>query len=162
LLQDYVAPRSDQTLEAALVTVNTAGMISMIAATLIAGWLSDAVGRRKIFVSASAFALTGSALIPVVFPTFAGMLAFTICNGLGMGCYLAVDNAVATLVLPDEKNQARDLGAFNIASAGAQIAGPFVASMIVAHLGGYPSMLIYGGAMAAVSALTILRVRKVR
>lgn len=162
LLQDYVKLDPAQTAEQALVAVNTAGMTSMIVSTLVSGWASDLAGRRKIFVSGSALALTCSALIPIFWPTFEGLLTFAICNGLAMGCYLAVDTAVATQVLPDAKSQARDLGVFNIASAGPQIVGPFAASMIVAHLGGYPSMLIYGAAMAVISALTILRVRKVR
>ncbi|MES1199874.1 MAG: MFS transporter [Pseudomonadota bacterium] len=162
LLQDYAKLHPGQTAEAALVVVNGAGMTSMIISTFFFGWVSDLAHRRKIFVSGSALALVASALVPIIWPTFDGMLAFAICNGLGMGCYLAVDTAVATQVLPDEKSQARDLGVFNIASAGPQIVGPFAASMIVAHLGGYVAMLIYGGAMAALSAFTILKVRKVR
>ena len=162
LLQDYARLHAGQTPEQALVAVNTAGMTSMVVATLFFGWASDLARRRKVFVSGSALALTLSALIPIVWPSYEGLLTFAICNGLGMGCYLAVDTAVATQVLPDQKSQARDLGVFNIASAGPQIMGPFVASMIVAHFGGYPAMLVYGAAMAAISAVTILRVRKVR
>jgi MFS family permease len=162
LLQDFVTLRPGQTPEQALVLVNAAGMGSMIAATLISGWVSDLAKRRKVFVSGAAFFLAFSPLTLIFFPTFEGMLAFAVCNGLGMGSYLAVDTVLVTQVLPDDKNQGRDLGIFNIASAGPQIMGPFVASMFVAHLGGYASMLLYGAVMAAISAFTILQVRNVR
>jgi MFS family permease len=161
LLQDYVRLESGQTAEQALVLVNVAGMASMTIATVVSGWASDLARRRKVFVSTSALLLCGSALIPIFMPTFEGMLAFAIANGIGMGCYLAVDIAVAAQVLPNAETRARDLGVFNIAAAGPQVMGPFVASLFVAHLGGYPAMLVYGAAMAAISGFTILKVRKI-
>jgi MFS family permease len=162
LLQDYVTLRADQHPAQILVMINTLSMIAMVFATLTAGWASDVTRRRRLFVSGSALLLALGALAPVLMPTVTGMIILGVVNGLGMGCYLAVDAALVTQVLPDAENNARDLGVFNIANAGPQVVGPILASVWVAWLGGYAAMLAYGGAMALISAFAILKVRGVR
>jgi MFS family permease len=138
-------------------------MACMAAATLLAGPLSDALGgRRRVFVLAAAVCMGVSLVWLLMRPDEAGLRIYGIVNGLAFGAYLAVDAALITQVLPDERHVARDLGILNMATAGPQILAPFLASHIVGHLGGYPALLALAAAAAVVSGLAILMVRSVR
>ncbi|CAM5286716.1 MFS transporter [Streptomyces avidinii] len=90
------------------------------------------------------------------------MLVFSALNGLAFGCFMAVDTALVTLVLPPAEDAARDMGVLNVANAGPQIVAPFVASAVVTGLGGYTPLFLVGGALSLVGALAILPIRSVR
>jgi MFS family permease len=90
------------------------------------------------------------------------MLLFAVLNGLAFGCFMAVDTAVVTLVLPRAEDTARDMGVLNIANAGPQIIAPFVASAVVTGLGGYRPLFLVGGALSVLGALAIVPIRSVR
>ena len=57
---------------------------------------------------------------------------------------------------------ARDMGMLNVANAGPQIVAPFLAALIIGHLGGYPALFADGGAVAIAGAIAIGPVRSVR
>ena len=133
-----------------------------VLAAAVAGPLSDRLGRRKVFVIGSA-ALSGAAMfLPILSPTFVTMTVFAAASGLAFGCYLAVDTALVTLVLPRQQDAARDMGVLNVANAGPQIVAPLLAAIIIGHLGGYPALFAAGGAAAIAGALAIGPVRSVR
>jgi hypothetical protein len=54
------------------------------------------------------------------------------------------------------------LGVLNVANAGPQIIAPFLAALVIGHLGGYPALFIGSGAIAIAGALAIGPVRSVR
>jgi len=163
LLQDHVRVPAGRSATDALVDLNALSMACMAAATLLAGPLSDALGgRRRIFVLAAAVCMGVSLVWLLLRPDEMGLRIYGIVNGLAFGAYLAVDAALITQVLPDERHVARDLGILNMATAGPQILAPFLASHIVGHLGGYPALLALAAAAAVVSGLAILKVRGVR
>ena len=162
ILTDYVPlpagikPATGVTILAVISTV-----CSVLAAA-IAGPASDRLRRRKVFVIGSA-ALSGAAMfLPILSPTFVTMMVFAAASGLAFGCYLAVDTALVTLVLPRQQDAARDMGVLNVANAGPQIVAPFLAAVIIGHLGGYPALFAAGGAAAIAGALAIGPVRSVR
>ncbi|MFF8731872.1 MFS transporter [Streptomyces sp. NPDC015171] len=146
----------------AMAVLTPVSMAAMAVSTLAGGLLSDRWNRRKVFVGVSA-ALAGAVMVvPVLVPTWPGMLVFSALNGLAFGCFMAVDTAVVTLVLPRAEDAARDLGVLNIANAGPQIVAPFVASAVVTVLGGYTPLFLFGGALSLLGALAILPIRGVR
>ncbi|MFJ9821876.1 MFS transporter [Streptomyces sp. NPDC101151] len=146
----------------AMAILTPVSMGAMAVSTVVGGLLSDRWNRRKIFVGLSA-ALAGLVTtIPVISPTWQGMLCFSALNGLAFGCFMAVDTAVVTLVLPRAEDAARDMGVLNIANAGPQIIAPFVASAVVTALGGYTPLFLIGGGLSLVGALAILPIRGVR
>ena len=162
ILTDYVAlpggmkPATGVTILAAISTG-----CSVIAAA-VAGPLSDRLGRRKIFVFGSS-AVSGAAMaLPILFPTFGVLMIFALLSGLAFGCYLAVDTALVTLVLPSSDDVARDMGVLNIANAGPQVVAPFVAAAVIGHLGGYRTLFATAGVVAIAGALAIIPVRSVR
>ncbi|MFD4567023.1 MFS transporter [Streptomyces sp. NPDC058467] len=162
ILDDHITlPKGMQPTDA-MAILTPASMVAMAVSTIVGGLLSDRWNRRKMFVGVSA-ALAGLVtVIPVVSPTWPGMLVFSILNGLAFGCFMAVDTALVTMVLPKAEDAARDMGVLNIANAGPQIIAPFVASAIVTTMGGYGPLFLAGGALSLLGALAILPIRGVR
>ncbi|MEU4929970.1 MFS transporter [Streptomyces yokosukanensis] len=162
ILDDHVSLPKGLRAADAMAVLTPVSMAAMALSTLVGGLLSDRWNRRKVFVGVSA-ALAGVVMVvPVVAPTWPGMLVFSALNGLAFGCFMAVDTAVVTLVLPRAEDAARDLGVLNIANAGPQIVAPFVASAVVTALGGYTPLFLFGGALSLLGALAILPIRGVR
>lgn len=146
---------------AGVALLGTINLALVFLTSLISGPLSDKLGRRKIFVIIASAGIAAGALIPVFMPTWTGMIAYSIVVGFFFGAYLAVDQAIMTLVLPDPENTARDLGVLNVATTGPQIAGPFLAALIITVMGGYQPMFVFAAVAAAVSAFFIAPIRKV-
>ncbi|MFJ9342096.1 MFS transporter [Streptomyces sp. NPDC101733] len=162
ILDDHITLPDGLTPPDAMAVLTPVSMVAMAASTVIGGLLSDRWNRRKVFVGVSA-ALAGLVMaVPVVSPTWTGMIVFSALNGLAFGCFMAVDTALVTLVLPRAEDAARDMGVLNIANAGPQIIAPFVASAVVTALGGYTPLFLVGGALSLIGALAILPIRSVR
>ncbi|MEV8531423.1 MFS transporter [Streptomyces sp. NPDC051211] len=162
ILDDHITLPAGLTPPAAMAILTPVTMVAMAVSTVVGGLLSDRWNRRKVFVGVSA-ALAGLVMaVPVISPTWTGMLVFNALNGLAFGCFMAVDTALVTLVLPSAEDAARDMGVLNIANAGPQIIAPFVASAVVTAFGGYTPLFLVGGALSLIGALAILPIRTVR
>lgn len=161
IVKDHTAlPAGLEPEDAVAVLMPVAG-VAMIVSTVLGGYLSDRFDRRKLFVGASATLSAVALVIPAVSASWAAMLAFATVNGLAFGCYLAVDTALVTMVLPRAEDAARDMGVLNIANAGPQIVAPFIASMIVG-VGGYTTLFLVAAALAVLGALAVRPIRSVR
>ena len=161
VLQDHIRLPHGMSATAAAAVLTPVNSVAMVVSIAICGPLSDRLDARKLFVGISAAVSGLAVLIPIGSPTFAGMVAFSVVNGLAFGCFFAVDNALVTLVLPKAEDAARDMGVLNVANAGPQIVAPFVASMLVG-LGGYDLLFAAGGVLAVLGALAIRPIRSVR
>ncbi|MEU9700584.1 MFS transporter [Streptomyces sp. NPDC047981] len=162
ILDDHIALPDGLAPAEAIALLTPVSMGAMAVSTVVGGLLSDRWDRRKVFVGVSA-ALAGFAMaIPVISPTWTGMLVFSALNGLGFGCFMAVDTAVVTLVLPRAEDAARDMGVLNVANAGPQIVAPFVASAIVTAFGGYTPLFVIGGVLSLLGAASVVLIRGVR
>lgn len=162
ILDDHIELPGGLSPAAAMAILTPVTMVAMAVSTIVGGVLSDRWNRRKVFVGVSA-ALAGLVMVvPVISPTWTGMIVFNALNGLAFGCFMAVDTALVTLVLPRAENAARDLGVLNMANAGPQIVAPFVASAVVTTFGGYTPLFLAGGALSLLGALAILPIRTVR
>lgn len=163
LLQDYIHIESvGLKPENGVLIVSSISMIASLVSIIIGGALSDKTGRRKVFVFIASAAMALFMLIPLIWPTWTAMLIFGVLNGLAFGLYMSVDTALVTLVLPKAEDNARDMGILNIANAGPQIISPFVASMIITYMGGYPTLFIWGAVFAVLGAFMILPIRSVK
>ncbi|MEV7237014.1 MFS transporter [Streptomyces sp. NPDC051020] len=130
-------------------------------AARLGGLLSDRLGRRKPLIAASCLLSAVTMMIPVVKPDWTGMLLFTALTGVSFGCFMAVDTALVTLVLPSAADAARDLGVLNMANAGPQIVAPFVAALVVGSLG-YNGLYAVGALIIALGALAVAPIKGVR
>ncbi|MFC7848223.1 MFS transporter [Arthrobacter sp. NPDC057388] len=137
--------------------------VALVTAGQIAGWISDRIGRRKVFIWTSAIIFgIGTWMLTLANSTSAFYWAELVI-GIGFGIYIAVDLALVIDVLPNPEDTAKDLGVFNIAMTGPQTLAPAVSAALVTMGGGrYDLLLAVAAGTALLGALTILPVKKVR
>ncbi|MEU6901265.1 MULTISPECIES: MFS transporter [Streptomyces] len=162
ILQDRTALPAGMKPEAAVAVLMPLTSVAMVVATVLGGYLSDRFDRRKLFVGASALLSAVALVVPAVSTSWPAMLAFAAVNGLAFGCYMAVDTALETMVLPNAEDAARDMGVLNVANAGPQIIAPFVASVVVSVSGGYTALFVVAAVLAVAGALAVKPIRGVR
>jgi MFS family permease len=160
ILQDYIVLPEGMTAVAGVATATTTGLILTTVGTLIAGPLVDKLGHHRAFVLASSLLLTGSMIVPFLWPSWTAYLIQAAVGGFALGVFLGVDLVLATLVLPKTGDAGRDLGVFHIALNAPQVIAPFLASLAVTSLGGYPTLFIFGAAISLFGSFAVLRVRR--
>jgi MFS family permease len=162
ILTDYIKlPGTMKPAQGATVLAAISALGAVLAAA-VAGPVSDRLKRRKPFVFLSSAIAGAACVLPVLSPTFTTIEVFAGFAGLAFGCYLSVDAALVTLVLPRSQDAARDLGVLNIANAGPQVIAPLFAALIISHLGGYRTLFIIGGCCGIAGAFAVMPVRTVR
>lgn len=135
--------------------------VGVLATAVVGGVVSDRIGKRKLLVAVSSAVCAGAAMILATVPTWTGAMIAAVIFGAGWGCYLAVDQALITQVLPAAGSRAKDLGIINIANSAPQAVAPAMAGPIVVYLGGYPVLYGLTAAAAVLGGLLIWRVRSV-
>lgn len=114
-------------------------LVFFILAAVFGGVVSDRIGRRKVFVYVAAYLQGLAAVLLALVPDYSIALVGAGLLGLGYGCYMAVDQALATQVLPDAHSRGKDLGIMNIATAVPQAFGPLLGAFIVLWFAGIAS-----------------------
>jgi MFS family permease len=147
--------------EGALLVLILLYTLGMVATAVVGGRLSDASGRRKVFVIWSSAVITAAAVLLAVSPTWPASIVAALLLGAGYGIYLAVDTALVTQVLPTAVDRAKDLGVINIATAAPQVLGPALAAPLVTHLGGYPSLYVVTAVVTLLGGVMVVRIRSV-
>ncbi|MDM4763417.1 MFS transporter [Galbitalea sp. SE-J8] len=111
-------------------------MAFFIVAALVVGRISDRIGQRKIFVYIASYLIAIAALLLAFVPALNVAIVGAGILGLGYGAYMAVDQALATQVLPDAHARGKDLGIMNIALAVPQAVGPLLGAVLVVGFAG--------------------------
>ncbi|MES2094183.1 MAG: MFS transporter [Actinomycetota bacterium] len=137
-------------------------MVFVVFASLVFGRLSDRLGRRKVFVVAAAVLQGIAALMLAFVPVLGVAMVAAGILGLGYGCFLSVDQALATQVLPDAHARGKDLGIMNIATAVPQAIAPLIGAFVVAALAGFQGLFVLSAVAALLGALAVLPIRSVR
>lgn len=136
--------------------------------SILGGWLSDRIQRRKVFVLASALIYAvGLAVIGLAGGLNGFYWGIAIC-GLGQGVYLAVDLALVTEVLPDKEGGAgKGIGIISLANNIPQSLAPAVAPLFLA-LGAagagrnYSALFGVAALFAFLGAAAVLPIRGVK
>lgn len=136
--------------------------VFVVISALMMGTWSDRLGRRKLFVFVSSTLQALGALLLVFFPSLEVGMISSAMFGAGYGCFLAVDQALATQVLPDPETRGKDLGIMNIATAVPQALAPLLGAIVVAMVAGFQGLYIMASLFALAGALAVSRVRSVR
>jgi MFS family permease len=139
--------RPAETVQDDLLLLTLVYMVFFILAALGAGKMSDRIGQRKIFVYVAAYLQAIAAALLAFVPDFNIALVGAGLLGLGYGSFMAVDQALATQVLPDAHSRGKDLGIMNIATAVPQAFGPLLGAVVVLLA---VNLATGGGAVAAV------------
>ena len=163
ILQSHIQPAlSASEANTTFAGLSSAALPGQLLMMLIAGRLSDKVGRRKPFVIGSSAFIAAILLIPLLVPSLAAFYAFYILLAASYGMYMAVDVALFIDVLPDKEAAGRDLGVANVASNIGQMLAPVAAGQVVALTAGYSSLFIMSIIAVAISAVAIIPVKKVK
>lgn len=152
----------DDNAENDLIVLTVIYMVFVIVASLVLGKLSDRLGRRKVFVFIASGLQGLAAVLLAFFPDLTVAMVAAGLLGLGYGCFLSVDQALATQVLPDAASRGKDLGIMNIASAVPQALGPLIGAGAVVASGSFAPVFIMSAFFAFAGALAVTRVRSVR
>jgi len=137
-------------------------VVGIVLTSLVAGWLSDKLGRRKLFVAvAGIVGVVGLVLIALA-PSLGMVLVGEFVMGAGMGVFYAVDLALITDVLPSDEDNAKDLGVVNIAQALPQSIVPAAAPGVIGLTGGYSGFFITGAVVGLLGIASVSRIRGVR
>jgi MFS family permease len=152
--------RRGATAEEDLLALSIIYMAFFILSSLIVGRISDRIGQRKVFVYVAAYLQAIAAALLAFVPEYSIAMVGAALLGLGYGSFMAVDQALATQVLPDAHSRGKDLGIMNIASAVPQAFGPLLGSFIV-YLGvmaatGSGSAVVVGQFAGAATGFTSL------
>lgn len=134
----------------------------LIVATITSGIISDRLQRRKPFVITAAMILALGLLILGFFPTWTMSLVAAIFIGIGFGIFLSGDLALQTQVLPDSKDNGKDLSILNTANLLPQIIVSIVAGIVIAIFGSYATLFIIGAISACIGGILIFPVKLVR
>jgi MFS family permease len=135
----------------------------------IAGWLSDRLDRRKVFIVFTAVLYAVGLVFVALAGSFTVFLIGMAITGIGEGAYAAVDLALVTDVLPNPDEAAKEMGVFTVASNLSPAAAPALAPLFLAvpfgaiGMGGNFVALFTASALFAIlGALAIRPVRSVR
>lgn len=160
ILSDYIGLglAEANALYPAIAAIATLGIVI---ALIPAGVISDRIGRRKVIVIIGAVIVAISCVIPLLSPTVPSAMLAIGLSGVGVGIYLAVDQALMTQVLPNAADAGKDLGVLNIAQGGGQVLAPVAASIMIG-IAGYTGLYVFAGILALLSALAILPIKSVR
>lgn len=152
----------DEHAEEDLILLTLIYMVFVILASLGLGRLSDRLGRRKAFVFLASGLQGVAALLLAIVPDLSVAMVAAGLLGLGYGCFLSVDQALATQVLPDAATRGKDLGIMNIASAVPQAIAPLIGAAAVLMTGSFVLVFVLSAVFAFGGALAVARVRSVR
>jgi MFS family permease len=150
-----------------IVVANLVSTIATVAASPVAGLLSDRLRRRRVFVAAAGGVMVVGLVLLAFAPSLTVVFIAQGIIGAGAGSFTAVDLALGTEVLPNPEDTAKDLGVLTAANSLPQSIAPVIAPLVIAAgaatpLGGYPSWYLFGAVVVLGGAITVYRVRGVR
>jgi MFS family permease len=147
---------------------------ALVLFSIIGGFISDRIRRRKPFVFVGGLLIALGVGIVAASPIFHGgglgvILVGELVTGIGAGLFFAVDQALCIAALPNQEDVAKDLGVLNIANTLPGTLGPFLTGVILIPIGnaifpsgGYVFAFILGALFAVAGSIAVTRMRQVR
>ena len=164
ILRDYIR-LSDGDSNVAIANMAIVTLVCLVASSLLSGWLSDRMQRRKPFVIFGSLIMGCAMVAPLALPSMTGMWIYAAVIGVGYGMFMSIDIALMTQVLPKSEtgDEGRDLGVLTTAVNIPQIISPVMAAALLGLTGG-DYRVIFAAAIVFVfgSALCVLPIQSVR
>jgi len=147
-----------------LAAVGGLALLATIGFTIVGGYLSDKLRRRKVFIYIAASMIGGGMVIAAFAPNLTDYIVGAVQLSAGSGAFNSVDLALASDVLPDKQAGGKWMSIYQVSGTIATAIGPVIAPLLLAIGGGanYTAMFLAGGLFAACAAITASRVRGVR
>lgn len=137
--------------------------VSFVSVSLIGGYLSDRLRRRKPFVIGGATILATATASFALAPSWPAMVVAYVFHGFGAGLYYAVDVALLTQVLPSARDIGKDLGIVNLSNTVPQILAPVAAAWLLGAVhADFKVLFLLASAATAAGALVVTPIRGVR
>ncbi|WP_336628912.1 MULTISPECIES: MFS transporter [unclassified Microbacterium] len=138
-------------------------VFSVIAA-IVAGIVSDRVRaepmrRRRGLTAMSALFGTVWGVVILISPSLFMTMIAAALMGIGYGAYTTVSLALATDLLKDPEDHARDLGIVNVSAQLGQLVAPLLGAGLVALVGGFWLLFTGGIVLSAAGALMTYGIR---
>lgn len=133
---------------------------AVVATAVIAGRVSDRLGKRKALVIVAGIGIA-AALLLMTLQVWPAAVVGAALLGVAFGVYTAVDLALVTEVLPTSEDRAKDLGIIAIAQTLPSIIATVLAGIVVTSLGGYLTLYVLAAAFALLGAVLVTRIRGV-
>jgi MFS family permease len=130
-------------------------MVAALATTLIAGMISDRVGRKPLVYLAGAV-MSVVCLLFIFAQSLTGAQVAAAFFGLGWGAYTSVDWALATDVLPPSNEYGKDMGIWTAAGILPQVIGIVLGGTILSVLKPLPNHEGYTVLFGVVVTLFVL------
>lgn len=146
---------------AAMATMSVITMVVSLVGSVLAGPISDLIGRRKVPVVAASVLFAIGMAMPWIMPTTTGMFLYAGIAGLGYGVYSSVDQALNVDVLPNKEEAGKDLGVLNLATTLGQMLGPVLMSVITVTMG-YAAAFPISIAFALLGCVFIMMIKGVK
>lgn len=147
------------------------GLLGIAAAVIGAiggGWLSDKLGRRKLFVGMGAGLFAAGAIVEATAYSVPTLIVGAVLMNLALAAFGAVDQAIVMAILPDRSEAGRYMAVVQSAQKIPSAFAPILAAAIITigaaeGVKNYTLLYLLGGALALVgAALIILKVKTVR
>ena len=157
----------EQEITGTLLMTNLASVGAMMISGPIGGIISDKVGKRRPFVALAGVILVIGLVMTAFAPSVPMVILAQAILGFGGGAFFSVDLALATQVLPDPDDTAKDLGVLNIANALPQSLAPAMGPAILAigaatGIGQYQFWYLFGAAVSLAGAVLVYRIKSVK
>lgn len=137
--------------------------VGNVVATMLFGWLSDRLGRRRAIVWASGLCSAAGVTVVMLSDGMGAFLVGMAVVGFAQGAYIAVDVALMTEVLPSREDAGKDLGIVALAYQLPQIIGPVVGAAVIALAGGdYRGLFVFSIVCSVLGGLAVVPIRGVR
>lgn len=138
-------------------------LVTLLISAVASGYLSDKFQVRKPFVIFSSLLIAISYMFPLFMQTEASMLIMAGFLGLGYGCYMSIDMALMTQVLPNKgANAGKDMGVLNIANKCPQMIVTPLGALILGMTTSYSMVFVFAIIMVIASAFLIAPIRSVK
>jgi MFS family permease len=137
-------------------------VLVLLVSSLVCGKLSDHVQRRKPFVIGASLTMAVGVFLLAFVPVWHVVLVADVVLGLGFGCYLGVDLALASQLLPTARNRGKDFGLINTAIFLPMLLAPAIAGLALSLFHSYAALFSVIAVGTILAAALILPIQSVR
>jgi MFS family permease len=145
----------------AVTVIGLLGVVAAVVGALGGGWVSDKLGRRKLFVLIGALLFAVGAVIEATAFSFPQLVIGAVIMNLALAAFGAVDQAIVLAILPDRSEAGRYMSVVSFAQKLPSAIAPLLAPVIIAigavdGVKNYTLLYLVGGVFALLGGSIIL------